>query len=52
MKIEFIAYLLSMAIKNYLQQSKQKLEWSFIKKMKSNPKLLIVDMNIKNPLTL
>ena len=50
MKIEFIAYLSSMRFKNYLKQPKQMIEWSFIKKKKSNPKLLNVDMNINNPL--
>ena len=50
MKIEFIAYLSSMTFKNYLQQPKQKIEWSFIKKKKSNPKLLNFDKNIIYPL--
>ena len=49
MKKEFIACLSSMTFKNY-QQPKEMTEWSFIKKMKSNPKLLNVDININNPL--
>ena len=49
MKIEFIACLSSMTFKNYLQQPKQMTEWSFIKKMKSNPRLMNTDMDIRNP---
>ena len=49
MKIEFIACLSSMRFRKYLQQPKQMMEWSFIKKMKSNPELLNVDMNRNNP---
>ena len=52
MKIEFIACLSYMTFKNYLQQPKQLIEWSLIRKMKSNPELLNVDKNINNPLTI
>ena len=50
MKIEFIACLSSLTFKKYLQHPKQMIEWSFIKKMKSNRKLLNADMNINNRL--
>ena len=34
MKIEFFACLSSITFKNYLQQPKQKIEWSFNKKLR------------------
>ena len=49
LRIEFISCLSSMTFKNYLQQPKQKIEWSFIRKTESNPKFVNVDMNIYNP---
>ena len=50
MKIEFIACLSSMTFKNYLQQPKKMIEWSFIKKKRSNLRLMNTNMDIRNPL--
>ena len=50
MKIEFTAYLSSMTFQDYLQQPKQMIEWSFMRKMKSNAIFLNVAMNIYNPI--
>ena len=52
MNIEFIACLSSRTFQNYQQKPKQLIEWSFIKKMRSNPSLLNIDMDIRNPLIL
>ena len=50
MTIEFITHLSSMTFENYLQQPKQMKKWLFIRKMKSNLKLLDVHTYESNPL--